>query len=171
MPRADGSRPSSRWRAARPERQLPPARPGRRYDAGETAEPGVVALLRSLSDDLLTLIRQELQLARLEVGRTARRLAADSVWIATGAAIAAVGALTLVVAMALGLGALLGSYWLGTLITGTFLVLVGGGFLFKGLRDLRTQELAPKQTARSLRDDAEWARQEARDLKQGLTEE
>jgi hypothetical protein len=171
MSPSDGSRTPSRWRAVETDRQLPPARPGRRYDAGADLEPGLIPLIRSLADDAATLIRQEVDLVKMEVSHTARRLAADGAWIATGAAIAAVGALCLVLAMALGLGALLGSYWLGTLVTGLFLMLVGGGFLFKGVRDLRKQHLVPRQTAESLREDARWAREEARDFKQGLTQE
>jgi hypothetical protein len=171
MAGTDGTRSAVPRPQVDPERQLPPTRPGRRYDPGVATEPGLVPLLRSLADDMVTLVRQEITLAKLEVTRTARRLAMDGVWIATGAAIAAVGALCLVLAMALGLGALLGSYWLGTLITGLVLVLVGGLFLFKGIRDVGRQELAPKQTAASLREDARWAKEEARDLKEGLTKE
>jgi hypothetical protein len=170
MPAPDASGTPDRWRAVEPDHQLPPARPGRRYDNADL-EPGLIPLLRSLADDTATLLRQEVELAKTEVKHTARRLAVDSAWIATGGAIAAVGALCLVLAMALGLGALLGSYWLGTLITGVFLLLVGGGFLFKGVRDLGRQPLAPKQTAESLREDARWAQEQARDFKQRLSQE
>jgi hypothetical protein len=49
--------------------------------------------------------------------------------------------------------------------------MLGGGFLFKGVRDLRKLELAPKETTESLRQDARWAREEAKDFKEGLTRE
>jgi hypothetical protein len=164
------TRSPSRWRAVDPDHQLPRGRGDGVY--GEpTGQAGLMNLLRSLAEDVSTLVRQEIGLAKLEAARTARRLAADSAWIAVGVAIAAVGALCLVLAMALGLGALLGSYWLGTLLTGLFLVLLGGGFLFKGVRDLRKLELAPKETTESLRQDARWAREEASDFKEGLTRE
>jgi uncharacterized membrane protein YqjE len=153
-----------------PDHQLPPGRgPGAAGDG--TAEPGLGDLIRSLANDLGTLVRQEIDLARMELTRTARRLVADSAWIGIGAAVAAVGALCLVVALALGLGALLGSYWLGTLITGGVLVLLGGAAAWKGIRDLRKQELAPRRTAESLREDARWAKDEAQELKQRLIEE
>lgn len=161
---------------AGPDHQLPPgpaegARRGGGRGRGGQGEPGIVDLIRSLADDVGTLVRQEIDLAKMEMARTARRLAADSAWIAAGAAIAAVGVLCLIVAMALGLGALLGSYWLGTLITGLFLVLLGGGLAFKGARDLQKQTLVPTQTKASLREDAQWARDKARDFKQGLAKE
>jgi hypothetical protein len=164
------TRSPSRSRAVDPDHQLPRGRGVGVY--GEpTGQAGLMDLLRSLAEDVSTLVRQEIGLAKLEAARTARRLAADSAWIAVGVAIAAVGALCLVLAMALGLGALLGSYWLGTLLTGLFLVLLGGGFLFKGVRDLRKLELAPRETTESLRQDARWAREEASDFKEGLTRE
>lgn len=166
------SRTAPRWRTARPDHQLPPGRgegagAGGRPDAG----PGLGTLLRSLGEDVGTLVRQEIRLAKAEAGRTARRVAADSAWIGAGAVIAAVGALCLVIAMALGLGALLGSYWLGTLITGAVLILTGGLVAWKGLGDLRRGELTPRRTVESLREDAEWARREARDFREELTRE
>jgi hypothetical protein len=166
MPRGDGNRTARRWQAVDPEHQLPPG-----PTAGGSAEPGLMELVRSLADDLGTLVRQEIELARMEVTRTVRQTVADGVWMATGVAVAAVGALCLVLAMALGLGALLGSYWLGTLITGLALVLVGGAFLLKGLRNLRKREFLPIRTTESLREDARWARDEAREFKEGLTRE
>jgi hypothetical protein len=160
-------------RRADPDHQLPPGSsqgaPG--GPGGLRGEPGIVGLIRSLADDMGTLLRQEIDLAKMEMARTARRLASDGAWIASGAAVAAVGVLCLIIAMALGLGLLLGSYWLGTLITGLFLVLLGGGLAYKGARDLQKQTLAPTHTTESLREDARWARDEARDFKQGIAQE
>lgn len=176
MARPDGNRTSSRGRTLDPEHQLPPGRGPRTrgggpHDGDRDGDPGLGDLFRSLANDLGTLVRQEIDLAKMELTHTAKRLAIDSAWIGVGAATAAVGALCLVLALALGLGALLGSYWLGTLITGLFLVLLGAGFAFKGARDLRKQSLAPKQTTASLREDARWAQEEARELKHRLVKE
>lgn len=176
--------PGPRWRAAPPEQrpeqrtdhQLPPGRGEARRDPGgrpepEPSGPGLGALLRSLGDDMGTLVRQEIRLAKAEATRTARRVAADSAWIGAGLAVAAVGGLCLVLALALGLGALLDSYWLGTLITGAVLVLAGALFAWRGVRDLRRGELAPTRTVETLREDADWARSEAQDFKDELTKE
>lgn len=141
--------------------QLPPGR----------GEPGLGTLFRSLGEDMGVLVRQEIELAKAEAGHTAKRVAKDSAWIGTGAAIAGVGGLCLVLALALGLGALLGSYWLGTLITGAVLVLAGGLFAWKGVRDLQRGGLAPKRTVETVREDVDWARREVRDFKDELTRE
>lgn len=171
MPRPQTSRPPARWRTARPEHQLPPGRGEGAEPEPEPGRPGLGTLLRSLAEDMGTLVRQEIRLAKAEAGRTARRVAADGAWIGAGAVIAAVGGLCLVVALALGLGALLGSYWLGTLITGVILVLAGALAAWKGVRDLRRGELAPTRTVETLREDADWARREMRDFKEELTKE
>ena len=160
-----GSRAPTDRAAAGPDHQLPPA-----GAASGSRRTEIGGLLRSLAEDTGTLVRQEMDLAKMEVVHTAKTVAKDSAWIGIGGAIAGVGGLVLVVAMALGLGALLDSYWLGTLITGLFLLLVGALFAWKGIRDLRRQELAPTRTVRSLREDADWARAEAEDFKQGLKE-
>lgn len=165
----DTRRASSRWRrTARPDHRLPPGR-GEELDAGE-GRPSIVQLLRSLSEDVATLVRQEIRLAKLEAGRTAKRVAVDGAWITAGAAIVAIGGICLVLALALGLGALLGSYWLGTLITGV--LLVGGGALvaWKGVRDLRSGDLGPTRTVETLREDADWARREMREFGDDLKE-
>ncbi|HSH45909.1 MAG TPA: phage holin family protein [Longimicrobiales bacterium] len=125
-------------------------------------------LLRSLGEDTSTLVRQEIRLAKLEAGRTARRVAVNSGWVAAGGGVLALGTICLVLALALGLGALLGSYWLGALITGGVLLLVGGLMAWKGARALRSSTL-PRETVESLKTDAEWAKREARDMKKQIT--
>ena len=133
--------------------------------------PGLGSLFRSLGEDVGVLVRQEIALAKAEAGETARRVAKDGAWIASGAAIVAVGGICLVVALALGLGALLGSYWLGTLITGLLLVVVGGLFAWKGVRDIGKGGFAPAGTVETVKQDVDWARREMRDLKEELTKE
>jgi hypothetical protein len=150
---------------ADPGHQLPPA-------GGETAGGrGVIGLLRELADDTRTLVQQEIALAKMEATHTVKRVVVDSAWIGAGVAIIAVGGLCLVLALALGLGALLDSYWLGTLITGGILFLVGALFAWKGVRDLKKGGFAPTETVESLQDDKDWAERELDDFKQGLRKE
>lgn len=158
--------PDHRLERAGAERQIPAT-----TGAGAPRRSAVGDLLRSLADDTGTLVRQEIRLAKLEAARTARRLAKDSAWIAAGVGVLAVGGLCLVLALALGLGVLLDSYWLGTLITGLVLVVLGLLMAWMGARDLRDGGLAPTGTVETLREDADWARAEVRDFKNHLTKE
>lgn len=146
-----------------PERQLPPG-PGE----GSVPSSGLVGLLRDLAEDTRILVQQEIQLAKVEATRTGKRLVVDSAWIGAGALVLAVGGLCLVIALALGLGALLGSYWLGTLITGGILFLVGALMAWKGVRDLKSGGFAPTATVETLQEDRDWAKREADDFKRGI---
>ena len=170
MSRPETRRAPAKLESAAPDHQLPPGR-GADVSGDTVSGPGVGTLLRSLGEDMGVLVRQEIELARVETTRSAKRLAKDSAWIGTGAAIAAVGGLCLVLALALGLGALLDSYWLGTLITGLLLVIVGALFAWKGARDLRKGELKPRRTVETVREDVDWARREVKEFKEELTKE
>lgn len=159
-------RPATR-RTRGPAHQLPPPGDGDE----ELGRTGLGQLLRDLADDTRTLVQQEIELAKMEAAATARRMAKDGAWIGVGAAIAGVGGLCVVIAAALGLGALLDSYWLGTLITGLVLLLVGGIFAWRGLGDLKKGGLIPSATVESLQEDRDWAQREVEELKHGLSEE
>lgn len=165
MAATDSSEVATRPRASEPERQLPPGE-------GEPVEKtGLVALLRELAEDTRTLVQQEIELAKMEATQTVKRLAVDSAWIGAGVAVVAVGGLCLVLALALGLGALLGSYWLGTLITGAALLLIGGLMAWKGMRDLSSGGFAPSETVESLQEDKEWAQREMDEFKRAIQKE
>lgn len=130
-----------------------------------------VQLLRELAEDSRTLVQQEIELVRLEVARSAKRVTVDSAWIGAGAVVITVGLVCLALALALGIGALLDSYWLGTLITAAVFLLLGGLIAWRGIRDLKAGGFVPTGPVESLREGRDWARQELDEMKHGLTEE
>jgi hypothetical protein len=71
------------------------------------------------------------------------------------------GFLALLAAAILGLAHVLAA-WLSALIVGVVALLVGAGVVFKGRRDLELRNLVPDRTLRTLREDAEWAREQMR---------
>lgn len=159
-------------RTTDPDHQLPPAEGDGAGSVPEDLEKtGLVALFRDLAEDTRTLVQQEIDLAKMEARRTVKRVVVDSAWIGAGTAILAVGGICLVLAAALGLGALLDSYWLGTLITGALLFLVGALAAWKGIRDLKRGGFAPSDTVESLRTDKSWAEEEMDDFKRALEKE
>lgn len=149
-------------------------------DAGEVAagredvpedRAGFGRLLKDLAEDTRTLVQQEIELARLEVGEAAKRIAVDGAWIWAGAVAVTVALICLALALALGIGALLDSYWLGALITGGAFLLIGAALAWRGIRDLKAGGLMPTNPLESLQKDREWAQRELDELKQGVTEE
>jgi hypothetical protein len=169
----DSTQLTDRTRIPEPERQLPaPDDDGRDIDVGDPGRgTSLVGLLREFAEDTRMLVQQEIALAKMEAAHTAKRVAIDGAWIGAGAAVVAVGGLCLVLALALGLGALLGSYWLGTLITGLLLLLVGGLIAWRGVHDLKKGGFAPTDTVESLKDDKDWAQHELDDFKRGIRKE
>ena len=126
-------------------------------------------MVRDLAEDTRTLVRQEIELAKLEVSRTIKGFAIDSIWIAAGGVIATLGLICLVLAAALGLGALLDSYWLGTLITGAALILIAALVAWKGARGISRRDPRPTRTMESLREDADWAKREMDEFRNELS--
>ncbi len=156
---------STGGRITAPDHQLPPhtEATATRGNGHARVRPsdgsaGLGDLVRELSDDMDRLVRDEVALAKQEGRQKLRKMAADSGWIAAGAGVVIAGALCLVAALALGLGALFGAWWLGALITGVLLLIVGSVVALKGLQDFRSGELAPRKTVETLKQDAAWAK-------------
>ncbi|HEX6751480.1 MAG TPA: YhjD/YihY/BrkB family envelope integrity protein [Longimicrobium sp.] len=127
-------------------------------------------LFRRLSADASALIRQEMALARAELRRNVRALAADAGRVAAGGFVAALGALVLLEALVFGLGDAMGRrYWLSALIVAAVLLAAGGAMLAIGMRRARTRRLAPAETLESLRETGGWARDEVSGLRETLT--
>ncbi len=148
-----------------------PASADGRPDVSSDGRPGVVELFKDLADDTRTLVQQEIELARMEVAESAKRVAVDGGWIWAGAVVLTVGLICLALALALGIGALLDSYWLGALITAGVFLLVGVLLAWRGIHDLTSGGLLPSNPLTSLQENRDWAKQELEELKQGITEE
>ena len=132
-------------------------------------EPSLGELLRRLTTDTGELVRQEVNLAKVEIRQTGATLARDGSRIGIALGLALAGALALVAFLVLALGDLFNNYWLAALIVG--LVFVGIGYVLakRALDDVKERGLAPQQTMATLREDAAWAKQEAREVKRELT--
>jgi hypothetical protein len=120
-------------------------------------------LLKELRDEGSTLIRQEVALAKTEMGEKVSRLGTDLASVAVGGGVALVGALTLVAGVAYLLAWALSfamSYalalWIAWLALGAVLAIVGYTMLNRGLSDLKRQSPLPEKTVQSLKEDQQW---------------
>jgi hypothetical protein len=132
-------------------------------------EPSLGELFRQLADESTVLIKQEIALAKKEIGQSASRAAADATWIAVWGAIALVGGLVLIAFLVLLLGDLLNNYWLSALIVGAVFVLVGGMAALSYVKKLKSVSLAPETTIQTLKQDKTWAQAEVQSVKRDLT--
>ena len=136
----------------------------------DVGEASLGELFTQLSSDTADLIQQEASLAKAEAAQTLRRLARDAAAVGVGAGLALGGWLALTAFLVIGLGDLLGhNYWLAALIVAVVLLIIGGLTASAAMHRARQRSLEPQQTLDTLRENASWAKQERRDLRNDLT--
>ena len=118
-------------------------------------------LFGQLSQDMTLLLRQELQLARVEMSEKISQLTGNLVSVVAGGFVAYVGALALVAALILGLNQVAGiSPWVSALIVGAIFAVAGYVMLNRGLKELKRVDLSPRRTVETLKDDVQWAKEQ-----------
>lgn len=118
-------------------------------------------LLRDLSSDSTTLIRQESELFRREMDGRISRVQREVSLLGSGGFVAAIGVLALTAALILAL-ALVMAAWAAALLVGALYVVVGGILLLTGQQKLKHEELAPKESIRSVKTDLRTMREAVR---------
>ena len=118
-------------------------------------------LFAELSREMATLVRQEVSLAKTEVSQKASQIGKDIGVLAVGGAVAYAGFLALLAALTLVLVLFLPG-WLAALVVGLVVAGVGYFLVQKGLTDLKRTDLAPRQTVETLKEDAQWAKDQTR---------
>jgi uncharacterized membrane protein YqjE len=121
-----------------------------------------VELLKELSEQTTTLVRQEIELAKAEIGEKGKKAGAGAGMLggATGLALFAFAALTTCVIAALDTAMPL---WLAALIVAVVYAAVAGVLALRG-RD-KVQEAGPpvpEQAIETSKEDVEWAKTRAR---------
>jgi putative superfamily III holin-X len=124
-------------------------------------ERSVASLFGDLARETSRLFRQEVALAKAELVANLGKLGTGAGELVVGGFIAYAGLLVLLAAAVLGLSEVLAP-WLSALIVGAVVLLIGLGVALKGKRDVGAKSLVPDRTLRTLREDAEWAREQMR---------
>jgi len=125
------------------------------------AEKPLGELFSDLAREVAALVQGEIALARVELTEKASRVGKDVGFLAAGALVAYAGFLVLLGGIVLTL-ALLIPLWISALAVGVVVLATGGVLVQRALGDLRRAELAPRRTMETLRDDVEWAKEQAR---------
>jgi Putative Actinobacterial Holin-X, holin superfamily III len=119
-------------------------------------------LLRQLSQETTTLVRQELELAKAEMAEKGKRagLGAGMFGGAGASALLGLGALT--AAAVAGLDAAL-PLWLAALIVGLLWLAIAGALALQGRSKVQAATPpVPEQTQESMKEDVRWARNRVR---------
>lgn len=131
-------------------------------------EVSLSQLLRQFGQDAASLVRDEVVLARLELRENLQSYARDAARIALAAGAGLLGALALTAFAIIGLGDLLGNYWLSALLVSVVLLAVAGVLAKGAAAHMKRNSLAPRETVQTLKDDQRWAKHEVQDFKQKL---
>lgn len=113
-------------------------------------------LFAELSHEVTTLVRQEVELAKAEIGKTAKAAGAHAATIAVGGTLAHAGLLVLLAALVLGIWQLGLEAWAAALIVGALSVSIGYLLVRRGRTKLQRIQPAPTQTLESLKETTTW---------------
>jgi uncharacterized membrane protein len=119
-------------------------------------------LISELAHDTTTLVQQEVALAKAEMSEKASQVGRGISTLAIGGVILLAGLLALIDFAIYGLAELLPpdlSPWLGALIVGAILSVIGYVMLQSGRKEIRTMTLTPERTATSLQRDKDMVKE------------
>jgi hypothetical protein len=142
----------------------------RRGDPGMDGDPrSVVQLVKELRDEMSDLVRQEVILAKTEMSEKVSRVLRNVAYLAVGGAILHASFIILLIAGSA--GAYVGlvaadmshftAGWLGPLLVGLIVVIIGYAFLQKAISTLKNESLIPEETVASLKRTKNWAQEKA----------
>jgi len=119
-------------------------------------------LFGDLARDMGTLVSQELALARTELTDKASRVGKQVAMLAVGGLVAYAGLLAIIAAVIVLIADRGVPLWISALVVG--LVVAGIGYLLvqRGLTALKHEDLTPRQTIQSIKEDTQWAKEQVR---------
>jgi hypothetical protein len=127
-------------------------------------------LFRQLTSDTSELMSKEIALVKAEARLTGATLVRDGAKVGTAIGLAFAGVLALTAFLIAGLGDLLdGRYWLSALIVGVVFLAVGGVLVKSAVDNIKRRGQSVTHSVETLKDTANWAKQEAQQVKQELT--
>lgn len=117
----------------------------------------LTALFGDLASETAALIRKEAELAKAEMSEKASQAMRGAISLAAGGAIALIGLVFLLWAAVYALALWLPT-WAAALIVGLVVAIVGLVMLQSGRSKLSAENLQPKRTIETLKDDSRWAK-------------
>lgn len=127
----------------------------------------IAGLIRDLREETTNLLKQEVELAKTEMAEKATKVGRNLAYLAVGGLVAYAGAMFLLLGLSVlaswglhsaGLSEEMAS-WLGPLIVGLIVGIIGFALVQKARRTLAKESLKPEKTIQSLQEDKEWTQQ------------
>lgn len=117
-------------------------------------------LFSDLTQQMTTLVRQEVALAKTELSDKVAKARRDVIMIAAGALVAYAGFLALIALAIIAIAYAL-PLWLSALIVTVIVLGLGAAFVLYGVENLQHMNMVPKQTVETLKEDAQWVKDQA----------
>lgn len=112
-------------------------------------------LFSELASETGTLVRQEVALAQVEMTKKATKVGKNVGYLVVGGAVGYAAALTLIAAIVIGLSYFIPA-WAAALIVSAIVGIVAYMMISSALASLKNTDLAPRETVETLKEDAQW---------------
>ena len=116
-------------------------------------------LFSDLASDMSNLVRQEVELAKVEVGQKAKHVGRNIGYLVVGGAIAYAALLAVIAAIILLLDNVMPS-WGASLLVGVVVAVIGWLLIGKAVSALQQTDVTPRETVETLKEDAAWMKQQ-----------
>ena len=116
-------------------------------------------LFSELASETGLLIRQEIALAKVELTQKATRVGRNVGYLVLGGAVAYAALLALLAAIIILLANFMPS-WVAALVVAVLVGIIAAVLISKALAALKNTDVAPRQTVETLKEDAQWAKQQ-----------
>src|SRR5918999_2499608 len=116
-------------------------------------------LFSELAQETSALVRQEVILAKTEMGQKASRAGRHVGVLAAGGAVAYAGLLAILAAIIVLLDNVM-PLWLSALLVGIVVAVVGYILVRRALDALKREDFAPRETMQTLKEDQQWAKEQ-----------
>lgn len=116
-------------------------------------------LFAELAKETSTLVRQEVALAKVELTQKATSVGKNVGYLAVGGAILYAALLAFIAAVIILLAQFM-SWWVAALLVAVVVGAAGGILVRNALAALQQTDVTPQQTVQTLKEDAQWAREQ-----------
>src|SRR5215208_6079382 len=116
-------------------------------------------LFGDLATEMSNLVRQEVALAKVEVGQKAKYVGRNVGYLVIGGAVAYAALLAIIAAIIMLLDGVMPN-WGAALLVGVLVGVAGWLLISKALSALQQADMTPRQTVETLKEDATWMKQQ-----------
>lgn len=120
---------------------------------------GVGELFSELAAETSTLVRQEIKLAKVEIGAKIAGLQTGIATIAAAALVGYAGVIILLIGIVFLLGLVI-PIWASALLVGLIVAGGSGAVAYTTFNRLRSTDLTPTDTVESIKEDAKWLKEQ-----------